>query len=103
MLQRGDEHWEPWKRDLLTGLREEFERQAQTEDLGRRLFGEVAAKGVSLVEALGARYDVVVANPPYQGSGSLNAELKSFLAKEYKDGKNDLYAAFILRCRDFAR
>jgi hypothetical protein len=103
-LWEADEaQWEQWKEHLLEGLREEFERQAQTSDLGQRLFGEEAAKGVSLVEALGRKYDVVVANPPYQGSGSLNEGLKTFLAKEYKDGKSDLYAAFILRCRDFAR
>jgi hypothetical protein len=95
--------WEQWKRDLLNGLHEEFERQAQLSDLGQRLFGEHAAKGVSLVEALSKHYDVVIANPPYQGSGSLDADYKKFLEKEYKVGKSDLYAAFILRCRDFAR
>ncbi len=96
-----DAQWEQWKRDLLDGLREEFERESQSEDLGQRLFGQEAAKGVGLVEALGRRYDVVVANPPYQGSGSLNSGYKSFLAKEYADGKRDVYAAFILRCMDF--
>ncbi|MCL4534925.1 MAG: BREX-1 system adenine-specific DNA-methyltransferase PglX [Chloroflexi bacterium] len=101
LLQRGDEHWHQWKRDLLAGLQEEFERQAQSADLGQRLFGQEAAKGVSLVEVLGGRYDVVVANPPYQGSDSLPPELKDYLKREYKGGKEDLYAAFILRCRGF--
>ncbi len=103
MLQRGETEWARWKADLLHGLREEFERQAQSQDLGQRLFGEEAAKGVSLVEALGSHYDVVVTNPPYQGSGSLNSRLKSFLEKEFKEGKRDLYAAFLMRCRDFCK
>src|SRR5437870_13425339 len=94
---------EEWKRDLLHGLYEEFDRQAQSEDLGQRLFGEEAAKGVSLVEALGRRYDVVVMNPPYAGSKNMSARLKAFVEREYKDGKRDLYAAFIQRCRDFCR
>lgn len=99
--EHDDAHWEQWKRDLLSGLREEFERESRSEDLGQRLFGQEAAKGVGLVEALGRRYDVVVANPPYQGSGSLDPEYKAFLAREYAEGKRDLYAAFILRCLDF--
>jgi hypothetical protein len=103
MLQRGDTEWALWKAELLHGLREEFEKQADSQDLGQRLFGEEAAKGVSLVEALGGHYDVVVTNPPYAGSGNLNPRLKTFLEKEYKEGKRDLYAAFILRCRDFCK
>ncbi len=99
ILQRGDQ----WKTELMHGLREEFEKQSKSEDLGQRLFGEEAAKGVSLVEALGSHYDVVVTNPPYAGSKNLNLRLKAFLEKEYKEGKRDLYAAFILRCRDFCR
>lgn len=102
MLQRDDIHWEQWKRELLRGLQEEFERQAQSEDLGQRFFGEEAAKGVSLVEALGRTYDVVVMNPPYAGSKNLSPRLKAFVEREYKEGKRDLYAAFIQRCRDFA-
>jgi hypothetical protein len=103
MFQLDDAHWEQWKRELLQGLQEEFERQAESEDLGQRLFGEEAAKGVSLVEALGRKYDVVVTNPPYAGSKNLNERLKKFVEREYKEGKRDLYAAFIQRCRDFAR
>src|SRR5690606_7456942 len=75
MLQRDDVHWEQWKRELLRGLQEEFECQARSEDMGQRLFGEEAAKGISLVEALGNRYDVVVTNPPYAGSKNLNERL----------------------------
>ncbi|MGE5620367.1 MAG: BREX-1 system adenine-specific DNA-methyltransferase PglX, partial [Sphingomonadaceae bacterium] len=96
-----DAHWEQWKRDLLRGIREQFEAESTCEDLGQRLFGQEAAKGAGLVEALGRRYDVVVANPPYQGSGSLDAAYKAFLARECPEGKRDLYAAFILRCMEF--
>ncbi|MGI8550251.1 MAG: Eco57I restriction-modification methylase domain-containing protein, partial [Dehalococcoidia bacterium] len=68
MWEHDDAHWARWKADLLDGLREEFERQAGAEDLGRRLFGEQAARGVGLVELLSTKYDVVCANPPYMGS-----------------------------------
>lgn len=100
-FEHDEAQWEQWKTDLLSGLREEFERQAGAGDLGQRLFGEQLARGIGLVEALGRRYDVVVANPPYAGSKSFNPGLKKFIDREYKDGKRDLYAAFILRCLDF--
>src|SRR5207253_1424391 len=57
LFARDDEDWQRWKAELLAGLREEFERQARSEDLGQRLFGEDAGKGVGLVEALGRQYD----------------------------------------------
>ena len=101
LLQRDDVHWDRWKNDLLAGLQDEFEREAQSADLGQRLFGKEAAKGVSLVEALGIRYDVVVANPPYAGTGNLGDQMKSFISKDYKEGGRDLYSAFIVRCLDF--
>ena len=63
-FEHEDSEWERWKTDLLTGLRDEFEQQAGIEDLGQHLFGEQATKGVSLVEAVSRRYDVVVTNPP---------------------------------------
>jgi hypothetical protein len=95
--------WDRFRNDLLEGLRQQFESEAQSTDIGRRLFGEQAAKGVSLIEALGRRYDVVVTNPPYAGWGNLNQELKQFLASQYEVGKQDLFAAFVLRCSEFLR
>ena len=46
---------------------------------------------------LARRYAVVVANPPYMGSGNMGAELKKYVQDQYKDGKADLFAAFMLR------
>ncbi|MBF9015174.1 BREX-1 system adenine-specific DNA-methyltransferase PglX [Oceanispirochaeta sp. M1] len=44
------------------------------------------------------KYHVVVANPPYMGSGSMNAALKKFASALYPEAKNDLYSMFIHRC-----
>ena len=46
---------------------------------------------------LSKKYWVVVANPPYMGSGSFNEVVKEFINKNYKAGKGDLYACYILR------
>lgn len=49
-------------------------------------------------EVLQQRYDVVVTNPPYMGSSSMNALLSSYVKEEYPDSKSDLFAVFIERC-----
>lgn len=50
---------------------------------------------------LARQYAAVVANPPYMGSGNMGDLLKKFVNHNYKDGKADLFAAFILRCFRF--
>jgi hypothetical protein len=102
-FEPGSEDLEAYVRELLESLREHVEAEMSQQDIGRKLFGEEVAKGVSLVELLSGRYDVVVTNPPYSGSKNLDQPVKGFLEREYKDAKRDLYAAFILRCLDFAR
>lgn len=44
------------------------------------------------------KYDVVVTNPPYMGSGGMGAILGSFVKDNYPDSKSDLFAVFIERC-----
>jgi type II restriction/modification system DNA methylase subunit YeeA len=46
---------------------------------------------------LANRYKVVAANPPYLNSAAMIARLKVFLSKQYPQGRNDLFAAFVLR------
>lgn len=43
-------------------------------------------------------YAVVIANPPYMGSGNFNPTLRRLLATRYKVTRSDLYAIFIERC-----
>jgi type II restriction/modification system DNA methylase subunit YeeA len=55
-----------------------------------------ALRGLVLeAELLRKQYWVVVANPPYMGSKSLNPILKDFAAKNYSDSKSDLFAMFV--------
>lgn len=57
---------------------------------------------VRQAEMLAAQYHAVIANPPYMGSGGMNAQLKRF-AKDYFPGaKNDLFACFIERAYSLA-
>lgn len=48
------------------------------------------------------QYHVVVANPPYLGSGNMGADLSNFAKAQYPQTKSDLYAMFIERNAELA-
>jgi len=52
---------------------------------------------VQQAKLLAAQYDAVVANPPYMGSGGMNAMVKKFAKDNFPDAKSDLFACFIER------
>ena len=54
-------------------------------------------------QMLSQKYDIVVTNPPYMSSKGMSNNLKKFVDKNYKAGKSDLFAAFILRCIDLLK
>lgn len=72
-----------------------------SKDLGSQLFLRETHRKVLRVldqsEALTQRYHVVVANPPYMGSGSMNASLKQLVQQGFGYSRGDLFAAFIDR------
>ena len=53
---------------------------------------------IRVAEILARQYDVVMTNPPYMGSGNMDARLSEFVKKHYPDSKSDLFAVFIERC-----
>jgi hypothetical protein len=44
------------------------------------------------------KYDVVVTNPPYMGSGSMSLPLLSYIKSNYEDFKSDIFSVFIKKC-----
>ena len=72
-----------------------------SEVTGRDLFVSDALKRLGLLMRqagiLAAQYDAVVANPPYMGSGGMNAWLKEFAKDHFPEAKSDLFACFIER------
>lgn len=90
------------KATLLERLEAFLSKHTSGEDLGLRLRGEQLAAGVRFVRLVReGTYDLVVANPPYQGTSKM-AESK-VVEKEYPLGKADLYAAFLLRGLELVR
>jgi hypothetical protein len=55
-----------------------------------------------MAEALAPRYHVVVANPPYMGSKSMNDQLSDWSNSFYPESRFDLFAMFIERNLDLA-
>ena len=51
--------------------------------------------GLATLLKLSQQYACVVANPPYMGSGNMNAELSAFVRTNYPDSKADLMACFM--------
>ena len=90
------------KATILDKVEQFLARHSKSDDLGLRLDGEQLAAGVRFVRmAHEGAYDVVVANPPYQGLSK--TEAFGYVAKTYERGKADLYAAFLERGLEFAR
>jgi hypothetical protein len=90
------------KETLVSRLEGFLARHSGSEDLGLRLLGEQLAAGVRFVRMVKeGTYDLVVGNPPYQGTAKMgDAE---YVQKEYARGKADLYAAFLERGLGLAR
>ena len=53
--------------------------------------------------ALTNKYEAVVTNPPYMGGKGFSPRLKTYVEKNYKDTKSDLFAVFIERCNEFTK
>ena len=51
--------------------------------------------GVRLILALSEKYHALVMNPPYMGSGNMNATLSKYVKDNYEEGKADLATVFV--------
>ena len=88
--------------NLLSVLESFLTRHTGAGELGLRLRGEQLAAGVRFVRMVReGTYDLVVANPPYQGTSKLAAS--KYIEQHYPLGKADLFAAFLLRGLDLVR
>lgn len=52
---------------------------------------------VKQAEVLGKKFDCVVANPPYMGSGYHSSAMRAYLKDLYKGYDKDLFSAFVIR------
>jgi type II restriction/modification system DNA methylase subunit YeeA len=82
----------------------EMLRTLEAKDVSGQLFLSETHKKVwqALRQAdyLSPKYHVVIANPPYMGSGGMNGRLKTWAQDNYSSTKADLFAMFIARSID---
>jgi hypothetical protein len=78
-------------RNILQAQLQETEDQRFPTDKARKLLPYVR-----IILALTEKYSALVMNPPYMGSGNMNATLSDYVKKHYKEGKADLFAVFML-------
>lgn len=84
------------KATTLDKIEQFLAQHSRAGDLGLRLEAEQLAAGVRFVRMVHeGTYDIVVGNPPYQGTSRMADA--GYVAKTYPRGKADLYAAFLER------
>lgn len=69
----------------------------------REFMPEVISQAIPSMEiilALTDKYTSVVANPPYMGSGNMNADLSKYVKDHYEEGKADLFSVFMIVAKD---
>lgn len=69
----------------------------------REFIPEVISQAIPSMEiilALTDKYSSVVANPPYMGSGNMNADLSKYVKEHYEEGKADLFSVFMIVAKD---
>lgn len=92
---------EPTDYDNLQDYLEEIRQKGSENILFAAWSAEMADKMPKLIrqaKLLSRKYDVVVTNPPYMGSGGMDAKLSKYVKDNYPDSKSDLFAVFIEQC-----
>jgi hypothetical protein len=96
-----DQFWEGVLSSVTKALDEYYKVASERGDTKAQVFAHEASRGFKFLELSNKQYDVVATNPPYMGSKNIGKKLKDYVQKVYPKGKSDLYAAFILRNREW--
>ena len=78
-------------REFIKKCVEEQNRQKLFEEAFRGLF-----HGFNIILVLTEFFSALAMNPPYMGSGNMNAVLSDYVKKNYEKGKADLFSTFML-------
>lgn len=84
--------------DILRATAERL--KGEKELFGRKAYEQVL-RALAMMEPLVAKYDLVIANPPYLQKSSLRAWAARWIESHYPEEKNDLCTCFIKRGLDF--
>lgn len=82
---------------------DEDEVLTDVDQLGSLTKVDPNVQGSVVTDLLSRRFDVVVTNPPYIDKRDYARPVRDYLRCHYPQGTGNLYAAFILRCKDLAQ
>lgn len=58
---------------------------------------------ITVAAILAQKYDAVITNPPYMSVSVASPKLQAFIKKHYVDGRSDLFAVFIEKCKSMLK
>ena len=58
---------------------------------------------VQVAESLAQKYSIVITNPPYMGNNGFSRKMSDYAKKYYNEVKTDLFAIFMIRCKQFTK
>ncbi len=73
-------------------------KKTDFKDINTEIVYQKIKSFIPVLLILSKKYTSVVANPPYMGSGNMNADLKNYVTENYPLSKADLYTVFIEVC-----
>ena len=91
---RETEFFEQAEALVLDALRLYAEQAQTSQKTKRRLFAQDAARGFAFIDVCRKRYDVALMNPPF---GEPPTFVQKYVEKHIPGGKNDIYAAVVMR------
>lgn len=68
------------------------------EDMFTVGYKDVLERMLEAYKIIGQKYDAVVTNPPYMGSGGMDIKLTEYVKNNYPDSKYDMFSVFIEKC-----
>ena len=93
-------NWDLLRR-FVGGIDDEV--QISLESAGVEQTAEELAKLIDLGETMARKYWVTTTNPPYMGAGSIGASLLKYIKENYYQGRTDLFAVFMKKCKAMTR
>ena len=81
----------------------EIDALKETQDLLSQNIYEKMLPLVKQAKIMTGKYDCLITNPPYMGSGNMNPRLSDYVKKYYKDSKSDMFAVFMELCIRMAK
>lgn len=80
-----------------------FTKQTRINGSHPSYFAAETAKGLRFVRLVQQRYDIIATNPPYLSNRKMNSRLRELMDERFNEAKGDLYAAFIVRCKELLK